>query len=131
MSRISQQVAGQISRKLIEKKRTAQSEALKEYREYCTGIAESRVPKEVMTFFKKHSEYVKTTNSIRVDGKGIVTMDVTLTKAIPSVSPNCYYNHIDLSAEEATKVKSLNDAHVKLKSNNDSLENEIEATLIS
>lgn len=131
MPRISQTVAEHISRKLVEKKRTIQSDALKELREYCTNIAESKVPKEVMLFFKKHSEYVKTTSNIRLDGKGLNRLEISLVKALPSVSPNCYYNHIDLTQGEATKVKNLNDAHEKLKTDNCALETEIERTLIS
>lgn len=131
MPRISQSVAEHISRKLVEKKRTLQSEALMELRKYCTSIAESKIPKDVMDFFKKNSEYVKKMGTIRLDGKGLNRLDVQLVNAIPSVSPNCYYNHIDLKPEEANKVKSLNDAHEKLKADNSALETEIERTLIS
>lgn len=131
MSRISQTVAQQIAVKLVAKKRILQSESQKEYREYFTEIAEKKVPKDVMEFFKKHSEYVKTTSNIRADGKGMSKLEVSLTRAIPSVSPNCYYDHIDLNETEATKGKKLYDAWVKLKDTNNDLQSEIEATLIS
>lgn len=131
MSRISQALAAQIAKKLVEKKRTTQSQLQKEMREYFTEIAESKIPKDVMLFFKKHSEYVKTTSSMRVDGKGFNRLDITLVRAIPSVSPNCYYEHIDLTEAEATSGKKKHDAYQKMKSDTDTLESEIEQTLLS
>lgn len=129
--RISQALASQIASKMVQSKRTVQSELQKEYREYFTTVAEKKVPKDVMDFFKKHSEYVKTTSSMRVDGKGISRLDISLTRAIPSVSPNCYYEHIDLSEAEATKGKKLHQDWVKMKENTDTLESEIETALIN
>lgn len=129
--RISQSLASQIAKKLMEKKKTLQQTAKEAYRQYFTEIAEKKVPKNVMEFFGKHSEYVKTTSSIYVDGKGFNKLSVSLTKAIPSINPNCYYDHIDLSDAEVKKGKELYDAHEKMKTKNEELEYEIEATLIN
>jgi len=129
--RISQALAAQIATKMVQSKRAIQSELQKEYREYFTTVAEKKVPKDVMEFFKKHSEYVKTTSSMRVDGKGFNRLDVSLTRAIPSVSPNCYYEHVDLNESEATKGKKLHQDWLKMKENNDALESEIETALIN
>lgn len=132
MSRISKQLAEQIARALISKKRNAESESKKEFREYCTKVAEERVPKDVMAFFKKHSEYVKTNSTIHISGKGLARkQEVSLLKALPSISPNCYYEHIDFTDEESDKAKELFDKWQKLKDGNNILEAEIEATLIS
>jgi len=129
--RISQTLANQIALKMVKEKRSIQSELQVKYREYFTGVAEKKVPKDVMEFFKKHSEYVKTTSSMRVDGKGFNRLDVHLTRAIPSVSPNCYYEHVDLTETEAEKGKKLHQEWLKMKDNNDALEVEIETALIN
>ena len=115
----------------MEEKKLHLSKLEKEFREFVTIFAEKKTPKSVLDFFKNHSEYVKTTNSIRINGKGVSNLNVSLTKALPSVSPNCYYQHIDLTDSEVKEVKKLYDLTVKTKKYNNDLWDELEAAILS
>jgi len=129
MSRISMQLAEQIAKKLTEKKQALIAPTNLEFREFITQSFEATVPKPVMELFKKHSEYVETTNSVYLNEKGFSRENVSLTKAVPSIKE--YSVHFPLTDAVAIKAKKLYHVWQKAKDDYKALFEETETALLN
>jgi hypothetical protein len=70
MSRISQDVAGQIATKITQKSRDVVSALRKEYESAVKEAYVSQIPDEVQDTFKRHSEWFSTNNQVKLHGHG-------------------------------------------------------------
>lgn len=129
MSRISMALAEQIAKALTKKKQDLIAPALLEYRQYFTDVYESRVPKPVMELFKKHSEYLETTQSVYINEKGFNRESISLTKAVPSTTS--YNVELSITDAEATKGKKLYNAWKKACEDYKKLFEEVENALLN
>ena len=127
--RITKYLANKVAQQLIEKKQKEVSTLRTEFQEYLTVVAEKRVPKDVMEFFKKQCEYVETSQSIFLNEKGFNREVISLTRQVPAKSSSSL--HIVLNDTEATKAKRLHNAWLKAKENVERLKRELENALLN
>lgn len=82
MSRITQDLAGQIAYKLTEKSRAAAELLKKDYQQMTTDYYDQETPKEVAEVKAKHPDWFCTTRTIRLEGHGFRYETVTATHPV-------------------------------------------------
>ncbi len=82
MSRISQDLAGQIAFKLTQKSRTAAELLHKEYRQLVEDAYNAQVPKMVTDTFAKHPEWFNTRTRVDFSGHGFRWEQVQTSNAV-------------------------------------------------
>lgn len=86
MSRISNDLAGQIATKLTEKSRVAAEKLHIEFRDLVTKTYESQIPDEVKNCFKKNPDWFYTRGTIKLNGHGFNWEHVGATNPVISNS---------------------------------------------
>jgi len=102
MSRISNDLAGQIAVKLTEKSRIAVKKLHEEYQAIATELYEDQIPNEVKEVFKKHPDWFYTRQSLYFTGQGFNYERVIPTRHI--ICNNGTDAHLKLTGAIASKL---------------------------
>lgn len=106
MSRISNELAGQIAFKLTEKSRIAMEKLHVDYKELVTSLYEKQTPEDVSECFKKHPDWIYTENKVKLDGHGYNYEWVTSTRPVISNSyGDCVMKMTDKNSKQITAAK--------------------------
>jgi len=128
MSRISNDLAGQIAYKLTEKSRKAMEEKHVAYREVVTTLYEQTTPQPVLDVLKKYPDWIDTASNIRLQGHGFNYEYVSPTRTIVS---NCRNNALELTDKMAKSITAVKKEWEKSQDKYKSLKDEIKHALLS
>jgi hypothetical protein len=98
MSRITKQIAEEVAKKLVAKKRETLKLWKQVFSEKITKICHEKVPFEVLVVFEKHPKYFKTTNRFRPVGNGWNSQYLDLNTYLP----NSNYDYFSFEMEVKT-----------------------------
>jgi len=84
MSRITKQIAEEVAKKLVAKKRETLKLRTKEFSEKITKICHEKVPFEVLVVFEKHPNYFHQTSTFKPSGNGWNFQNLNLSHSLPS-----------------------------------------------
>jgi len=129
MSRISNELAGQIAHKLTEKSRLAAEKLHVEYRELVTSFYEEQTPDQVKKCFKDNCDWFYTRCEIRMDGHGFNWAWVTSTR--PVICNNESYANLKLTSKVADQIISAKRKWEKAKEKYDNLKREAKQALLT
>ena len=130
MGKISQADASQAATKIAEPINEKSIEIETSLREYVTEIYKVTLPAEILKMYEKHSEYIKTTYSVKITGTGIKERTVSLMGGLP-VDKDEYYTKIHLSNEQSKKAGKLIDAKEDMSKKYKDTRDEIERTILN
>lgn len=137
MGKISQADASQAATKIAEPINKKSIEIETSLREYVTEIYKVTLPAEILKMYEKHSEYIKTTYSVKITGTGIKERSVSLMGALPAdkqesyTGSDEYYTKIHLSNEQSKKAGKLIDAKEDMSKKYKDTRDEIERTILN
>ncbi len=126
MSRITKQIAENVTEKLVNKKRNELIQINDKISELATQIVLKNTPKEVLNLFKTRKNYFQSTSSVRFDNNDFKWEWFTLYETLPSDN-----NHYPISDEESKKMFDLINKRDKAKSDLRKLKSEIYQALIN
>lgn len=129
MSRISKELAKQVSIKLTEKSRMAADELHTVYREIATSMYEDQTPKEVKDCFKKNAEWFYTRSSISLDGHGFRWESISATR--PVICNNNQNATLELNSKNSTVLINAKRKWEKAKDEYKKLQKETETAIIN
>lgn len=127
MAVLSKMVIESIASKMTEKSRKHVDALKKEYQELVTQIYEQQIPEEIKKIFKTHSEYIRTTTSVYMNGYGLSGEHCSLTKSLPSVAQ--YNTDMKLTAVITDKIVKAQIKWEKAQKEYKTLVNETESAL--
>ena len=128
MSRISNDLAGQIANKLTEKSRLVMEKLHTDYRELVTELYEETTPKEVKDCFKKFPEWIQRRTSIKLHGHGFNWEYVATTRSIIEKDDNC---SLVLTSKMADKITTAKRKWEKAKKNYEDLKTESKQAILT
>jgi len=106
MSRISNDLAGQISLKLTEKSRLAVQQLHVSYRELVTKTYEDQTPSEVKALLELHPEWCHTRTSVTLEGMGFRWVRVSTTRpVVANTQGDCHMKMTAKIVEKLTNAK--------------------------
>lgn len=129
MSRISNDLAGQIAQKLTEKSRLAAEKLHVEYRELVTVFYESQTPDAVKKCFKDNYEWFSTRSSVNLDGHGFRWNQVSTTR--PIICNNDSSANLKLTAKIADQITASKRKWEKAKEKYENLKTEAKQALLT
>tara|TARA_R110000772_G_C13170340_1_gene426984 strand:- start:50 stop:562 length:513 start_codon:yes stop_codon:yes gene_type:complete len=130
MSRITKQIAEDVTKALLSKRR----EELKKVKDEYKGIIEhhilSLLPKKVLEVFSDPTtkNFLNTSCNFYISGQGISRTYESISQYLPYVGGNA---SVELPKGASTKVEKLMDKAKKMEDNIYSLKNEINASLLA
>lgn len=128
MSRITKQIATSVANQLVlSRNQDLKKEQLK-LSEIVTSIYLSKIPDEVMEFFKLYPVFFKTKGGIKLNGNGFNYEFFPMTKNVPD--NNDSYCGL-FSKEDCDKIKNQWLLIQKLQAENDKLHFDIETALVN
>lgn len=130
MGKISQDTARKASWKIVEPIKTKMDEIEKEISVLVTDIVVQAIPADVMKLWKKHSEYMKSNNDIRICGHGFDNRQVALTGSYPCEDTS-WHKKMDITKEQAVELHKLDAKKEKLNDKYKTTQKEIEGTLLA
>jgi len=129
MSRISNDLAGQIALKLTEKSRILSDNLHLEYRELITQVYESQTPTEIRELYKKYPEWFYTRTAIIIDGNGFRWEKPSSTR--PVIQNNQTDAKLLLSPKVSEKILASKRKWEKAKAEYDDLRAETKQALLT
>lgn len=102
MSRISNDLAGQIATKITEKSRLASEKAHLEYREAVTQLYEEQTPADVIKCKKNHPDWFYERGAVSFSGHGFSWENVATTRQV--IANGGTYANLHLTAKIADKL---------------------------
>lgn len=129
MSRISNDLASQISTKLTEKSRIASDKLHTEFRQLVTDFYENQIPEEVVKCFKKFPDWFYTRSTVKLHGHGFDWEYVTTTK--PVICNSNSEAHMTMTAKIGDKLISAKRKWEKAKKEHAELKEESKQALLT
>jgi len=129
MSRISNDLAGQIAFKLTEKSRIVAENLHVDYRELVTSFYEEQTPKEVKDCLKKFPDWVDTTTSVKLHGHGFNWEYVSTTRAV--IQNNTNEGMPNMTSKMADKISTAKRKWLKAKEKYETLKTESKQALLT
>lgn len=129
MSRISNDLAGQIATKLTEKSRLNADKLHVEFRELVTSLYEEQTPASVKKCFKENADWFYRKSSIKLDGHGFNWEYVSTTR--PVICNNNSDAILKLTSSVADKITSAQRKWQKAKNQYDNLKKEAKQALLT
>ena len=128
MSRITKQIAQDVTKSLLSKKRKEYDNVRSEYRGLIENHILSNTPKKILEIFNDSSlkKYLNREQSIYVSGAGIKGTYETLNNEVPAKGGG-----VELPKELASKVEKLTQKSDKMWKEINQLQNEINASLLA
>lgn len=125
--RMSQELARQISYRMTEKKTKEVEKLYLDLRKYVTDEYNAITPKAVKMMFKKHPEWLYTTNTVKLEGCGFRYEYVTtITKVIANKQSDAF---MPVNKEVYGEALKLLNKHAEAKKAVESLQAEIRTAL--
>lgn len=84
MSKISQEAARNISRKIVQKIQDQITATEKQIQEYIRPLYEATIPVEIMKMYKKHPKYMRGCSSVYISGPGLERTYTSIGEPLPS-----------------------------------------------
>ena len=130
MGKISQNTEREVSHKICKPILEKKQEVINKRKELLTKWYRDTVPADVMKFFAKHKEYVKTDGSVYVQGIGIETKWYGVESS-PDDDTNSYSNPFKLNKEQSIEFSKLLEQEEDLSTKYNTTQKEIEATMLA
>ena len=99
---IAENMTAKIIQPLVDKKKALNEELSKAV----TEMAKQDIPKDVMKLWGSNCEYMKSTNTVTINGNGYDRDTVALVGALPSNTPG-YQNLLNLTTERLVIINKL------------------------
>jgi hypothetical protein len=130
MSKITKSLAKEIAEIICRKAFTEKVKGIeKEIKDYCSKLAEQTIESDIVKFFSKYPDYVRTRSYFNFVSGGLEPFGV-YTNYIPSKESSCYRT-IEVSRDEYEQIRSKHENKRQLNSDHDLLFTQIESTLVS
>ena len=129
MSRISQDLAGQIAFKLTEKSRVSTEKLHLAFREAATLLYEEQTPKEIKEAFKKHSAWIQTRSCVVFEGHGFTWTRLSTTR--PVIQNTSGEAKLTLNSKSADKLTTASRKWEKAKKDYEDLKSQTKTALLT
>jgi len=126
--RITKTIAEQVAKQMVLEKKKALQEKKDSLKNLCTEIYKRQIPKDVLILWDKKSTWLRSTNSVRLNGNGF-KYDYQDIEEMPRTHNREPF--LDFQENEAELVLNARNEIQKIISEINSLKSEIEQALLS